>query len=130
MVPRWREQLITYRRLEDRGQVRGGRFISGFLGEQFALPIAIESLRAASKQPTTGEVVMISPADPLNLVGIVIPGERVPPTSLKNILLRDGVLVADESRSTSSATETTPDSIDKLAVLRSPQRQLDATSSS
>ena len=130
MVPRWRELLITYRRLEDRGQVRGGRFISGFLGEQFALPIAIESLRAASKQPTTGEVVMISPADPLNLVGIVIPGERVPPTSLKNILLRDGVLVADESRSTSSATGTTPDSIDKLAVLRSPQRQLDATSSS
>jgi ATP-dependent helicase Lhr and Lhr-like helicase len=109
MVPRWRELLITYRRLEDRGEIRGGRFIGGFLGEQFALPMAIESLRATGKHPPTGEIVTISAADPLNLVGIVVPGERVPPTSLKNISLRDGVFVPDEYRSSSPATETTAD---------------------
>ena len=98
MVPRWRELLIAFRRLEDQGQIRGGRFVSGFLGEQFALPIAIDSLRAASKLPVAGEVVRISSADPLNLVGIVIPGERIPPTALKTISLRDGVLVAEESQ--------------------------------
>ncbi len=96
MAPRWRELLITCRRLEDRGEIRGGRFVGGFLGEQFALPIAIESLRAASRHPSAGEVVTISAADPLNLVGILVPGERVPPTSLKNISFRDGVFVAEE----------------------------------
>jgi len=106
MVPRWRELLITYRRLEDRGEIRGGRFVSGFLGEQFALPIAIESLRATSKLPSAGEIVTISAADPLNLVGIVVPGERVPPTSLKSISLRDGVLVADERRTSPLPAET------------------------
>jgi len=106
MVPRWRELLITYRRLEDRGEIRGGRFVSGFLGEQFALPIAIESLRATSKLPSAGEIVTISAADPLNLVGIVVPGERVPPTSLKSISLRDGVLVADEHRTSPLPAET------------------------
>src|SRR5258708_1811584 len=112
MVPRWRELLITYRRLEDRGEIRGGRFVSGFLGEQFALPIAIESLRAASKVAPTGETITISAADPLNLVGIVVPGERISPTSLKNISLRDGVPVAEDHRSIppSTGTETMRDS--------------------
>jgi len=112
MVPRWRELLITYRRLEDRGEIRGGRFVSGFLGEQFALPIAIESLRAASKVAPTGEAITISAADPLNLVGIVVPGERISPTSLKNISLRDGVAVADEyqSRPLATGSETMGDS--------------------
>jgi len=106
MVPRWRELLITYRRLEDRGEIRGGRFVSGFLGEQFALPIAIDSLRATSKVAPSGEIITIAAADPLNLVGIVVPGERISPTSLKNISLRDGVAVADEYRSSSPATGT------------------------
>ena len=66
MVPRWRELLITYRRLENRGEIRGGRFVNGFLGEQFALPIAIESLRAGANLSPTGEIVTISAADPLN----------------------------------------------------------------
>jgi ATP-dependent Lhr-like helicase len=96
MVPRWRELLITYRRLEDRGEIRGGRFVSGFIGEQFALPIAIELLRAASKTPPAGQIVTISAADPLNLVGILVPGERISPTTLKNISLRDGIPVSDE----------------------------------
>ena len=73
IVPRWRELLITFRRLEDRGEIRGGRFVSGFLGEQFALPVAVESLRATRKLSNLGEAVTISAADPLNLVGVSCP---------------------------------------------------------
>jgi ATP-dependent Lhr-like helicase len=93
MLPRWRDLLITFRRLEDRGEIRGGRFISGFIGEQFALPIAVESLRAMKSIPLSGETVTISAADPLNLAGIVVPGERVPAISGKHVSFRDGVLV-------------------------------------
>jgi ATP-dependent Lhr-like helicase len=87
---KWRDLLITFRRLEDRGEVRGGRFVDGFLGEQFALPVALESLRAARHLEPTGEIVTLSAADPLNLVGIIVPGERVPAISGKTITLRDG----------------------------------------
>jgi len=87
---KWRELLITFRRLEDRGEVRGGRFVDGFLGEQFALPVALESLRAARHVGPTGETVTLSAADPLNLAGIIVPGERVPAISGKMITLRDG----------------------------------------
>jgi ATP-dependent Lhr-like helicase len=98
ILPKWREVLITLRRLEDRGEIRGGRFVSGFLGEQFALPIGVESLRAARNQPPSGEIVTISAADPLNLVGILVPGERVATNSGRSISFRDGVaLPLDES---------------------------------
>jgi ATP-dependent helicase Lhr and Lhr-like helicase len=90
-LPTWRELLIAFRRLEDRGEIRGGRFVDGFLGEQFALPVAIESVRAMRKLAPSGEMVTISAADPLNLVGILIPGERVPAISGKTVELRDGV---------------------------------------
>jgi ATP-dependent Lhr-like helicase len=93
MLPRWRDLLIAFRRLEDRGEIRGGRFISGFIGEQFALPIAVESLRAMKNVPLTGETVTISAADPLNLAGIVVPGERVPAISGKYVTFKDGVLI-------------------------------------
>ncbi len=93
ILPRWRELLIAFRRLEDRGEVRGGRFISSFIGEQFALPIAVESLRAMRNIQPTGEVITISAADPLNLAGIVVPGERVPAISGKHVSFRDGVVV-------------------------------------
>jgi ATP-dependent Lhr-like helicase len=93
MLPSWREVLITFRRLEDRGEIRGGRFISGFIGEQFALPIAVESLRAMKNAPPSGEIITISAADPLNLAGIVVPGERVPAISGRQVSFRDGVLV-------------------------------------
>ena len=76
-VPKWSAVLIRMRRLEDRGEIRGGRFVSGFLGEQFALPLAVESLRATRNLAKTGETVTVSAADPLNLVGIVVPGDRV-----------------------------------------------------
>ncbi|HKW03607.1 MAG TPA: DEAD/DEAH box helicase [Vicinamibacterales bacterium] len=93
VLPTWRELLMMFRRLEDRGEVRGGRFVAGFIGEQFALPVAVESLRAARHAPLRGETVAISAADPLNLVGILLPGERVPAISGRFVVLRDGVVL-------------------------------------
>jgi len=91
ILPKWRELLITLRRLEDRGELRGGRFVSNFLGEQFALPVAVESLRAMRNQQPCGEIIAISAADPLNLVGIIVPGERVAANSGSVVSYRDGV---------------------------------------
>lgn len=92
-LPKWRELQMAFRRLEDRGEIRGGRFIDGFLGEQFTLPVAVESLRATRKMPPSGELIIVSAADPLNLVGILIPGERVPAISGRTVTFRDGVAV-------------------------------------
>jgi len=97
-LPKWRELLIAFRRLEDRSEVRGGRFVNGFFGEQFALPEAVESLRAMRNLATTGETVKISAADPLNLVGFIVPGERVAAISGKFVSFRDGVPVEAEER--------------------------------
>jgi ATP-dependent Lhr-like helicase len=98
-LPRWRELQIGFRRLEDRGEVRGGRFVDGFLGEQFALPVAVESLRAHRKllANTSAERIVIAAADPLNLVGIVVPGERIPSISGKNVTFLDGVWDGDDA---------------------------------
>ncbi len=95
-VPKWRELRLAFRRLEDRGEVRGGSFvdgIGGFGGEQFALPGAVESLRASRREAPSGVAITISAADPLNLVGILIPGERVPAISGRTVSYRDGVAV-------------------------------------
>jgi ATP-dependent Lhr-like helicase len=92
-LPKWRELQTGFRRLEDRGEIRGGRFVDGFPGEQFALPVALESLRATRRLPNTGETIVLSAADPLNLVGILVPGERVPAISGKNVAFSDGVAV-------------------------------------
>jgi ATP-dependent Lhr-like helicase len=92
-LPTWRELLMGFRRLEDRGEIRGGRFVDGFLGEQFALPIAVESVRAMRSWPLSGETMTLSAADPLNLVGILVPGERVPAVSGRSVSFRDGVAV-------------------------------------
>jgi len=98
--PRWRELLITLRRLEDRGEVRGGRFVTGFLGEQFAWPEAVDSLRslrrALEADKMGEESVTISAADPLNLVGIIVPGDRVPAISGRFLTLRNGLHVTGE----------------------------------
>ena len=95
VLPKWRELLLTFRRLEDRGEVRGGRFVSGFIGEQFALPQAVESLRAVRNTPPSGDTITVSAADPLNLVGIIVPGERVPAISGHTVSFRDGSVVDD-----------------------------------
>jgi ATP-dependent helicase Lhr and Lhr-like helicase len=80
--------------MEARGEVRGGHFVRGVSGEQFALPDAIGLMRTLRKAPEKGELVTIAAADPLNLVGILTPGARVPATAANRILLRDGVPVA------------------------------------
>ena len=95
-LPKWRELQMAFRRLEDRGEIRGGRFVDGFLGEQFALPVAVESLRAARKLDPTGETLTLSAADPLNLVGILVPGDRVPAISGRSVVFRDGVALLPE----------------------------------
>jgi ATP-dependent Lhr-like helicase len=95
-LPKWRELQLAFRRLEARGEIRGGRFVNGFLGEQFALPVAVESLRATRKLPPVGDIVTVSAADPLNLVGIIVPGERVPAISGRTVSYRDGVAVESE----------------------------------
>ena len=75
-MPKWRELVGMFRRLEARGVVRGGRFVSGFGGEQFALTEAVDSLRAMRGRGGQTDAVAFSAADPMNLVGVVIPGER------------------------------------------------------
>jgi ATP-dependent Lhr-like helicase len=93
-LPTWRELVMVYRRLEARGEIRGGRFVSGFGGEQFALPEAVGRLRAVRKLEKTGELISLSAADPLNLVGIVTPDARVPAITRNRVLFRDGIAIA------------------------------------
>ena len=95
ILPRWREVLITLRRLEDRGEIRGGRFVANFIGEQFALPVAVESLRASRNESNRGEVVTVSAADPLNLSGILVPGEKVAANARRLVSFQDGVARED-----------------------------------
>jgi ATP-dependent Lhr-like helicase len=94
-LPKWRELQWAFRRLEERGQIRGGRFVSGFVGEQFALPAAVESLRELRNLPASNELITISAADPLNLVGILVPGERIPAIGPRSVSFRAGVYVPD-----------------------------------
>ncbi len=94
-LPPWRELLGGFRRLEDRGEIRGGRFVDGFLGEQFALPVAVESVRAMRKLDASAGTITLSAADPLNLVGILVPGERVPAISGNSVTFCDGAAVAE-----------------------------------
>ena len=92
-LPPWRDLLRIFRRLEARGEIRGGRFVAGFSGEQFALPEAIPLLRKA-RQSSAGGRVAVSGADPLNLVGIITPGERLPALAANRVLYDDGIPVA------------------------------------
>jgi ATP-dependent Lhr-like helicase len=89
----WRNVVWALRRLEARGLVRGGRFVTGFVGEQYALPGAVEALREVRKRDRTGEVIRISACDPLNLAGILTPGPRVPALRNNFVTLRDGLPV-------------------------------------
>lgn len=93
-LPPWRELLMCLRRLEARGEIRGGRFVAGLSGEQFALPEAITVLRDARRKAQSHELVSLSAADPLNLIGIVTPGAKVPALTGNRILYRDGLPIA------------------------------------
>jgi ATP-dependent Lhr-like helicase len=94
LLPPWRDLLHVFRRLEARGEIRGGRFVDGFSGEQYALSDAVGRLRALRKQPRKGTLVSVSAADPLNLVGIATPGDRLPALSGNRLLYRDGEPIA------------------------------------
>jgi ATP-dependent Lhr-like helicase len=87
----WRDLQWALRRLEDRGLVRGGRFVSGFSGEQYALPAAAEQLSHVRKLPTTGERVTVNATDPLNLVGLIVPGDTVAAVRTNRVTYVDGV---------------------------------------
>ncbi|WP_449427098.1 DEAD/DEAH box helicase [Rhodanobacter umsongensis] len=93
-LPSWRELLRVYHRLEARGEIRGGRFVEGLVGEQFALPEAIAPLRAVRQRADDGELVCLSGCDPLNLVGTVLVGDKVPALAGARVLYRDGVAMA------------------------------------
>jgi ATP-dependent Lhr-like helicase len=93
-LPPWRELLMAYRRMETRGEIRGGRFVAGFSGEQFALPEAVGVLRSVRSEGRTGAQVCVSGADPLNLAGILVPGIKVPALYSNRVLFRDGTAVA------------------------------------
>ncbi|MBL8270409.1 MAG: ATP-dependent DNA helicase, partial [Steroidobacter sp.] len=93
-LPPWRDLLMCLRRLEARGEIRGGRFVNGFSGEQFALPEAIGQLREVRRRENSMQLVSLSAADPLNLIGIVTPGGRLPALTGNRVLYRDGVPVA------------------------------------
>ena len=93
-LPPWRDLLRVYRRLEARGEIRGGRFVAGFSGEQYALPEAVGLLRKMRRRPVCGQWVSLCAADPLNLVGILTPGPRLAALTGNRLLYRDGVPVA------------------------------------
>ncbi len=124
-LPPWRDLLRVYRRLESRGEIRGGRFVAGFSGEQFALPEAIGMLRATRRQPASDQWVSVSGADPLNLVGILTPGPKLPALTGNRLLYRDGIptafLAADDIQFLESLDDATEWKARK-ALLRGPVR--------
>ena len=93
-LPAWRDLLRVYQRLEARGEIRGGRFIAGLSGEQFALPEAVSLLRSMRQKPANETLVVVSGADPLNLVGSIVAGDKVPALASSKILYRDGAPIA------------------------------------
>jgi ATP-dependent Lhr-like helicase len=90
-APGWRDLLLVYRRLEARGEVRGGRFVAGAPGEHFALPAAVEALRAVRRAEPRGETVRVAASDPLNLAGILTPGPRIAAGPGRGLVYREGV---------------------------------------
>jgi len=96
-LPPWHLLLRVLRRLESQGHVRGGRFVAGVSGEQYALPDSVPLMRAVRQKTPDGSLISLSAADPLNLLGIVTPGERLAALSGNRLVLRDGVPIAVQS---------------------------------
>ena len=93
-APPWRDLCRAYRRLEARGEIRGGRFVAGMSSEQFALPEAVTMLREVRRSAADGRLVTIGTSDPLNLAGVVTPGDRVRSAGRNRMVYRDGVPLA------------------------------------
>jgi ATP-dependent Lhr-like helicase len=94
----WWDILWALRRFEARGTVRGGRFVTGFVGEQYAMPEAVELLRRTRRRERTGEIVRLAAVDPLNMIGILTPGPRIPAQRGNVVVYRDGLPLAGEVR--------------------------------
>ncbi|HEX2450391.1 MAG TPA: DEAD/DEAH box helicase [Gemmatimonadales bacterium] len=122
-APPWRDLLLTYRRMEARGEIRGGRFLAGLAGEQFALPEAVAQLRAVRRSHRSGRLIAVSAADPLNLTGVITPGDRVPGLASNRVLYQDGVpvmaIVAGEVRRLVPLDDTRGSELER-AVVRKP----------
>jgi len=97
-LPPWRDLLRVYWRMEARGEIRGGRFVTGVSGEQFAFQDAIGSLRKIRRSDKQGDLITISACDPLNLTGTLLPGPKVPISNLNQIVFRDGIPIATQSK--------------------------------
>lgn len=114
-LPSWRELLRTLHRLEARGEIRGGRFVSGLAGEQFALPEAIPLLREVRRRPHDGSLVAVCGVDPLNLAGTLLPGPKVPALSGNRLVYRDGLPAAADIAGTQQLwMELAPDEAQAL----------------
>ena len=114
---RWRDLVRVFRRLEARGEIRGGRFVSGFIGEQFALPEAVEFLRKTKNAEPDGRFIAISACDPLNLAGILSPGHKVPAVMRNRLVFRDGVpIVSMENGSVVELTNASPGIMERAKV--------------
>ncbi len=122
LVQSWRDLLVVYRRLELQGEVRGGRFVTGFTGEQFALPEAVEALRALRKSgsPNTGIEIRVSACDPLNLAGIVLPGPRIPAVPTNFLVFKDGLVVRTFTGRQAEAAFSSPETTGLQATLHRP----------
>lgn len=121
-APPWRDLLRFLRRSEARGEIRGGRFIAGLNGEQFAMPDAIDALRAVRRKGPQGKYVRISACDPLNLVGILTPGPRIVAILGSRIIYRDGIPVAamenEQTRILSEVESAERSILDRLLDVR------------
>jgi ATP-dependent Lhr-like helicase len=116
-LPRWRDLLRVYRKLEARGEIRGGRFVSGFSGEQFALPEAVAALRAIRRRAPDDSLVSLSGADPLNLAGILTPGPKLSALAGNRVLYRDGIPIAFLEGDVTKLLEPVEPEIENMARL-------------
>ena len=119
----WRDLLVQYRRMESRGEIRGGRFVGGFTGEQFALPAAVEALRAmrrASPGAGAAQELRLSGADPLNLAGVILPGPRVPAVPTNYVVFRDAIPVRSGAMPDPGRSDSPPISLAEGRAIRSP----------
>jgi ATP-dependent Lhr-like helicase len=121
--PSWRDAVRVLRRLEARGEIRGGRFVTGFVGEQFGLPEAVDSLREVNRNEPNGSMVAVSACDPLNLVGILTAGDRVPAVPGNRVVFRDGIPVAslEAGKLVIRAVPDAPDTEQVRSLLQLPQ---------
>jgi ATP-dependent Lhr-like helicase len=119
-APKWRDLLPILRRLEARGEIRGGRFVSGPFGEQYALPEAVDSLRNARNQHAariTEPAITVAAADPLNLSGILVPGERIPAIPGREVTFLNGAVVEETPAPGRPAKSTKPTRTRSIAAM-------------